>query len=138
MPGRFQRRKPIAEMNLIPLIDVSLILVIIFMVLTPVLVQHQMTVRLPSSSEGTAAAGETAVAVRIDKKGRIAVDGKPVKLAKLERKLQLLMGKASRKTLLVEADKTVPIEKVVVVLDIAKRLGVGKLGISVTPKDADR
>jgi len=132
------RRKPIVEMNLIPLIDVSLILVIIFMVLTPVIVQHQMTVRLPSSTEGAAVAGETAVEVRIDKKGRIAVDGKPVKFAKLEKKLQLLMGKASRKTLLIEADKTVPIEKVVVILDIAKRLGVGKLGIAVTPQDADR
>ena len=86
--GASRKRRLIAEMNLIPLIDVSLILVIIFMVLTPILVQHQLTVKLPKAV----------------------------------------------KTLLVQADRTVAVEKVVGVLDIAKRLGVGKLGVGVTPE----
>ncbi|HVE14527.1 MAG TPA: biopolymer transporter ExbD [Elusimicrobiota bacterium] len=134
MPGNFRRRHPIAEMNLIPLIDISLILVIIFMVLTPVLVQSQLTVRLPVSKEGAPAAAETALRVQIGARGEMTLDGRPVSLAGLERELTLRFGRSAQKSLLVQADRTVPIESVVGVLDVAKRLGVGKLGIGVTPK----
>lgn len=133
MHGHFQRRRPIAEMNLIPLIDISLILVIIFMVLTPVLVQSQLTVRLPSSREGSPASTEGAARVQIGARGEMTLDGRPVTASKLERELTLRMGKSAQRSLLVQADRTVPIEKVVAVLDVAKRLNVGKLGIGVTP-----
>ena len=133
MHGHFQRRRPIAEMNLIPLIDISLILVIIFMVLTPVLVQSQLTVRLPSSKEGAPAPAEAAVRVQIGARGEMTLDGRPVTYAKLERELTLRLGRSAQKSLLVQADRSVAIEKVVGVLDIAKRLNVGKLGIGVTP-----
>lgn len=131
MHGRFERRKPIAEMNLIPLIDVSLILVIIFMILTPVLVQHQLTVKLPGSSEGAPAAAESTVSVQLDRRGGILLDGRPVKAERLEGELALLLNKSADKTVLVQADRSVPIERVVRVLDAAKRLKVGKLGIGV-------
>jgi biopolymer transport protein ExbD len=131
MHGRFERRRPIAEMNLIPLIDVSLILVIIFMVLTPVLVHYQMTVRLPTSTEGAPGEAETTIVVQIDRNGRVTVNGRPVDASKLERELVGLLGKSARKTVLVQADRAVSIQKVVSVLDVAKRLKVGKLGIGV-------
>lgn len=129
-----QQRGPIAEMNLIPLIDISLILVIIFMVLTPALIQSQLTVRLPKSSQAVSAPAEETVRVQISREGVFLVNGKPVRAEQLERELTLQMGSAARKNLLVQADKTVPIEKVVLVLDVAKRLGVGKLGIGVAPE----
>ena len=135
MPNRIEKRRPIVEMNLIPLIDVSLILVIIFMILTPVLVQYQMSVRLPASTEGAPAPAETTLRVQIDRKGRITLDDKPVKLARLEKELMLRLSKSARMSLLVQADRTVPIEKVVAVLDVAKRLKVGKLGIGVIQKE---
>ncbi len=131
MPGRFQRRKPIAEMNLVPLIDVSLILVIIFMIITPVLVRHQLTIKLPRSTEGAPAPAETTLEIKIDRRGRLTLEGNPVKLADLQRELGLRLGKSSRQALLVQAHRTVPIETVVAVLDVAKRLKVGKLGIGV-------
>ena len=134
MHVKFEKGRPIAEMNLIPLIDVSLILVIIFMVLTPVLVQSQLTVRLPASTEGAPVPSETTVQVQIGGRGEITVDGRPVRGEKLEAELTLLMGRSAHKSLLVQADRSVSIEKVVAVLDIAKRLGVGKLGIGVTAK----
>lgn len=127
-----ERRRPIAEMNLIPLIDVSLILVIIFMVLTPALIQSQLTVKLPKASQGTATPAEETVKVQISREGVYVVDGTPVKVDRLERELTLRLSEAARKNLLVQADRSVPVERVVLVLDIAKRLGVGKLGIGVT------
>ncbi len=132
--GAGRRRRLIAEMNLIPLIDVSLILVIIFMVLTPILVQHQLTVKLPKASSGEPASADSAVTVQITKSGAVTVDGTAVHWEDLERELVLRLPKAAGKTLLVEADRSVPVEKVVAVLDAAKKLGVGRLGVGVTPE----
>jgi biopolymer transport protein ExbD len=128
-------RRTFAEMNLIPLIDVSLILVIIFMVLTPILVQSQLTVKLPKAGTGTPAPEET-VNVQLGRTGAVLIDGQPIKWDKLERELTLRLPKAAKKTVLVQADRSVPVEKVVAVMDTAKRLGVGKLGIGVAQETA--
>ena len=133
--GKGKRRKTFAEPNLVPLIDVSLILVIIFMVLTPILVHHQLTVKLPHAVSGEAAASDTAVTVQITKAGAVTVEGTAVRWENLERELTLRLPKSAGKTLLVQADKGVAVERVVTVLDIAKRLGVGKLGVGVTPDE---
>lgn len=132
MPGKLKHegRKIIAEMNLIPLIDIALILLIIFMVLTPVLVQSQIQVQLPKASTG--AAVSKAIEVTLTSDGRLFVEGKSVRLADIERELQLRLGGAREKTVLVQADKDVPIERIVKVLDAGRKLGVGKLGIGVT------
>lgn len=132
MPGKLKHgeRRIIAEMNLIPLIDIALILLIIFMVLTPVLVQSQIQVHLPKSASG--AAVSKAVEVTLTRDGKVYVEGKASSLAKVERDLQLRLGGAREKTVLIQADREVPIERIVKVLDAGKRLGVGKLGIGVT------
>jgi biopolymer transport protein ExbD len=130
-----ERGKVIAEMNLVPLIDVALILVIIFMVLTPILVHTQLTVKLPKADTGTPPDAPSTVTVQISRNGVIVVEGSPVKWETLERELALRLPRSAQKTLLVQADKAVPVEKVVQVLDIAKKLGVGKLGIGVVPQN---
>ena len=76
------------------------------------------------------------VSVEISKSGALVVEGTPVHWDHLERELALRLPKAAQKTLLVQADRSVPVEKVVVVLDAAKKLGVGKLGIGVVPTSA--
>ncbi len=134
-PGGSQRRRVFAEMNLVPLIDVSLILVIIFMVLTPILVNHQLTVKLPKASSGAPADSDSAVTIQISRNGAVTIEGIAVKWDKVEREMTLRLSKASGKTVLVQADRYTAVEKVVTVLDYAKKLGVGKLGIGVTPED---
>ncbi len=124
-----------AEMNLIPLIDVSLILVIILMVLAPILVNHQLTVKLPKASSGAPAESESAVTIQISRTGVVTIEGIAVKWEKVEREMTLRLSKSKGKTVLVQADRLTPVEKVVTILDYAKRLGVGKLGIGVTPDD---
>lgn len=131
-----ERGRVIAELNLVPLIDISLILVIIFMVLTPILVQSQLTVKLPKAASGTPAPTDATVTVQISQAGTLVVEGSPVKWEGLEKELTLRMSRSAQKTLLVQADRSVAVEKVVAVLDIAKRLGVGKLGIGVISTDA--
>ncbi|MBI3289243.1 MAG: biopolymer transporter ExbD [Elusimicrobia bacterium] len=133
-PGT-SRRRLIAEMNLVPLIDVSLILVIIFMVLTPILVNHQLTVKLPTAASGSPAASDSVITIQITRTGAVTIEGTAVRWEKIEREMTLRLSKAAGKTVLVQADRAVPVEKLVTVLDFAKKLGVGKLGIGVTPNE---
>ncbi|MBU2572600.1 MAG: biopolymer transporter ExbD [Elusimicrobia bacterium] len=125
----------IADINMIPLIDVSLILLIIFMVITPFLVQSQIQVNLPKASSAATGSGEDVITVELAANGAVKVGGKPLKFSKLEQELTLRLAKAHKKTVLVQADKTVSIEKVVAVLDIAKKLGAGKVGVGVSLAD---
>ena len=120
-----------ADINMIPLIDVALILLIIFMVLTPFLVQSQITVQLPKSVQNTRVTETDILRVQIEAGGQISVEGKKIRLSQLEDELVLRLSKSSKKTVLVQADKVVPVERVVEVFDAAKKLGAGRLGLAV-------
>lgn len=128
-----RKHKTMAEINMIPLIDITLILLIIFMVLTPMLMQSQIPIRLPKST-ATAQSSAQDIRIQISASGRIFLNEKAVPLSRLEKALALRLHKASEQTVLVQADKSVPIEKIVSVLDVARNLGVGKLGIGVASK----
>ncbi len=123
-----------ADINMVPFIDITLILLIIFMVMSPMLVQMQMTVDLPKSNAINTHAEDDVIRIEVQKNGTIRVLNKTVTVKTLERELILRLGKASKKTILVEADKDVPIQRVVDVFDIAKKLGAAKLGIGVLSK----
>jgi biopolymer transport protein ExbD len=126
-----EKKRVIAEINLVPLIDVSLILVIIFMVITPMIVQSQLSVKLPKAGSGTPADSSATVTVSIAKSGGLSVEGRVLRWDELEHELSLRLSRSAQKTVLVQADKSVPVERVVFVLDTARKLGVGKLGIGV-------
>ena len=120
-----------AEMNMIPLIDVSLIILVIFMVITPMLVQTQLKIRLPKASKADSAESQKTLQIVIDRKGRMTLDGRKIKRSALKKELTLQLRKSAEKRVLVQADREVPIQTVVEILDIAKQLGVGELGIGV-------
>ena len=124
-----------AEINMVPFIDISLILLIIFMVMSPMLVQMQMTVDLPKSKAINTQAEDDVIRIEVTRDGTIAVMNKKLTLKNLERELILRLGKANKKTILVQADKDVPIQQVVDVFDVAKKLGAAKLGIGVLSKN---
>lgn len=124
-----------ADINMVPFIDITLILLIIFMVMSPLLVQMQLTVDLPKSNAINTQEDDDVIRIEIQKNGTITVLNKAVSMQNLERELILRLGKANKKTILVEADKNVPIQQVVDVFDIAKKLGAARLGIGVLAKN---
>ena len=130
-----RQRRIMADINMVPFIDITLILLIIFMVMSPLLVQMQLTVDLPKSNAINTQADDDVVRIEIQKNGTITVLNKKVTVQNLERELILRLGKANTKTILVEADKNVPVQQVVDVFDIAKKLGAAKLGIGVLSKN---
>lgn len=130
-----RERRLMADINMVPFIDITLILLIIFMVMSPLLVQMQLTVDLPKSNAINTQTDDDVIRIEIQKNGTISVLKKTVKMSDLERELILRLGKANKKTILVEADKNVPVQQVVDVFDIAKKLGAAKLGIGVLSKN---
>ena len=130
-----KNRTVMAEINMVPFIDITLILLIIFMLMSPMLVQMQLTVDLPKSKAINTQAEDDVIRIEVQRNGTISVMNKTLTLKKLERELILRMGKANKKTILVQADKEVPIQQVVDVFDVAKKLGAAKLGIGVLSKN---
>lgn len=123
-----------SEINMVPFIDVVLILLIIFMVITPFLMQTQINVELPKSSSKNAVSKDHIIKIEVFKNGVIHVNQRAVKLAGLEQELVLLMGKSSEKTILVQADKDTNVQTLVTILDVSKKLGASSLGIGVLEK----
>lgn len=128
--GKSKRGSPIVDINMIPLIDVSLVLLIIFMVMTPFLVQQQIRVNLPRSVSASEAP-DRPIVIAIQKAGEISLNGAPVAITNLESELKSLLGPANDRPVMIQADRDLPLQNVVSVMDIAKRLQVSKLGISV-------
>ena len=85
--GRGGRRAPMAEINVTPLVDVMLVLLIIFMVTAPLLVSG-VPVELPESRANPLDQKVEPLDISIDKEGQIFVDGDPVTLAALSVRLE--------------------------------------------------
>ena len=130
-----KQRTVMAEINMVPFIDITLILLIIFMVMSPLLVQMQLSVDLPKAKAINTTAEDDVIRIEVLKSGAILLADKKISPAALERELVLRMGKANNKTILVQADKAVPIQTVVDVFATAKKLGAAKLGIGVLSKN---
>ena len=92
--GHGRRRAPMAEINVTPLVDVMLVLLIIFMVTAPLLVAG-VPVKLPESRAGTLEQDQKPIQVSLDAEGKIFVDEDQVALAGLPARLQ---EKAAGKT----------------------------------------
>ena len=124
------RGGPIVEINMVPFIDVVLVLLIIFMVMTPFLVQQQVRVNLPQSVSSTEAS-DRPIVILIQKNGEMSLNGTAVGTSTLEISLKSLLAKDNDRPVMIQADRDLALQQVVTIMDIAKRLNVSKLGISV-------
>lgn len=134
MKNRLETKGLMGEINMVPFIDITLILLIIFMVMTPFIVQSQLNVDLPAASSVNKISEDNVIRIEINKEGKIFVMDRQTSLNNLTEELTLRLGRSREKTILVQADKSVPIEQVVAVFDTAKKLGAAKLGIGVLEK----
>ncbi len=126
------KKRIMAEINMIPLIDVSLVLLIIFMVMTPYLVKSQLKVNLPKAkSADSDSSKEEQLEIQVEKTGVISINGQPTAPADIEATLQRLLTDPANQPVIIQADKEVAFEHVVVVMDAAKHIGATKVGVGV-------
>ncbi len=131
--GGAPRRRTINEINMVPFIDVMLVLLIIFMVSAPLITTG--LVDLPSVGKSTQQPKRVIeVIVAADEKLRLRVDqGEPeaATLRALPARVQELQGGDAGVPVVISADKTVKYEAVVKVMDTLQRAGVLRVGLAV-------
>ncbi|HLJ75166.1 MAG TPA: ExbD/TolR family protein [Thermoanaerobaculia bacterium] len=122
-----------AEINVTPLVDVMLVLLIIFMITAPMLTQG-LTVALPTA-EGKSfeMASNNPSKIQIAASGAVYLDGVAVGSKDLDLSLGPMLRQQRVKRALLEADKSVPYGQVVAVLDVMNRAGVEQLGMVTQP-----
>jgi len=127
------RRRTINEINMVPFIDVMLVLLIIFMVTAPLITTG--VVDLPSVGKSRQRPEHVVeVVVGTDEKVRLRVDGKdgqPVATRDVAARVVELQGGDTNMPVVISADKSVKYESVVKVMDSLQRAGVQRVGLSV-------
>jgi biopolymer transport protein TolR len=122
----------IAQINVTPLVDVMLVLLVIFMVTAPI-IQQGVTVDLPKTRAAGLSSQEDPLVVGLTKAGTIYLNDNPIALADLRAKL-VAVGQASPdRPLLLRADRSVPYGDVVAVIGAIKEAGILKLGMVTEP-----
>lgn len=122
-----RQRRFLAEINVVPLVDVVLVLLVIFMVTAPML-HRGLDVKLPTSTSNTIKAEERVV-VTVERDQKIYMDKELVGTAQLEGKLRALKQQNPEVGVYLRADRTVPYGSVIQVMDSVKRAGIEKMGM---------
>src|SRR5881227_3053485 len=126
-----------AEINVTPLVDVMLVLLIIFMITAPMLTQG-LTVALPAAEGKTfELASNNPSKIQVTAAGAVYLDGIAVGSSGLDTTLGPMLRARRIKRALLEADKGVPYGRVVAVLDVMNRAGVEQLGMVTQPREVD-
>jgi biopolymer transport protein TolR len=124
-------RRYLSEINVVPLVDVVLVLLIIFMITAPLLYRG-IDIELPASATNTIEPTERLV-VTVEKDGTVFLGKEKVPPANLEAALAAARTRNPQVTVYLRADAGVPYGLVVRVMDAAKQAGISQLGMVTEP-----
>ena len=124
-------RSTLAEINVIPLVDVVLVLLLIFMLTAPMMYRG-IDVNLPRTS-GRPTATEERLVLTLTKERLLYLNDRAVPLATLEARLREAIKDRNDKTVFVKADKDLPYGYVVETMDRVRRAGVERVGMVTEP-----
>ena len=127
------RRGPraLAEINVTPMVDVMLVLLIISMVAAPML-QRGITLELPATESATEIT-EARVVVSVDRNGRIRINDRPVHPELLKDQMESLARSRPNETVFLRADKLLPYGEILLVMDKIRTGGVTRISLVTVP-----
>jgi biopolymer transport protein TolR len=128
------RKQLVSEINVTPLVDVMLVLLIIFMVTAPMMTQG-LDVDLPETTTKSLRQEEDPIVVTIDKEGKISLDRHEVSRKILYQELSGLSEAQKEKPIYLKADKAVAYGVVVKIMADIKKAGFDKLGMITQPEE---
>ena len=135
--GRFERGKgstPMAEINVTPMVDVMLVLVVIFIITAPLLAAS-IRLDLPRAEGAQAGTPPRFVTVSVDRDGQVSLDDKTVTAGQLAEKLRQAALQDPATELQLRADQGVAYGRVIEVMDVAQRAGLSRIGfVAETPQ----
>ncbi len=123
-----------SEINVTPLVDVMLVLLIIFMVAAPMMIQG-VDVNLPKTAAKNIKTSDEPLMLTINRKKEIFLENHSIPLEGLEMKVQKIFENRRNKEVLLRADQDVPYGFVIKVMAGVKQAGIEKLGMVTEPVD---
>jgi len=130
MRMRSRKQHAIAEINITPFTDVILVLLVIFMITTPLILQSGIKVNLPNAKSSKSSHGGDKVNVIIDKKGSIYLDDKPMTRDTLKEKIEAMYKDRPDLEVVLLSDKLSKFRDIVSVLDVMNEVGIKNLNIA--------
>lgn len=125
----------LSEINITPLLDLAFVLLIIFMITTPLL-ENSMDLVVPSSAAADEAVDTQKVqTVSIDRNDTLKLNMEPVTPAALEQELVAMREKNPQVAVVLRAHRELPVQKFISVMDVIRRAGVTKVGVMTRPEE---
>ena len=132
MAGGTRRRGIITEINVTPLVDIMLVLLIIFMLTAHLIAKQAIEIELPRAAQATAIK-PTTLAITLTHDGTLYLNEKPTTATELRTAVAAAVAKDPRTQAIIAGDKAVSHGRVVWVLDVVKSLGVASFAIQIDP-----
>ena len=134
--GRLERRQgsqPMSEINMTPLVDVMLVLVVIFIITAPLLASS-IRLDLPGTDVAKPNDAPRFVTVALDAKGQLFLSDKPVTALELAQKLADSGRQNPETEVQLRADQSVPYGRIVEVMGAAQKAGLNRIGFVAEPR----
>ena len=132
--NRDSKSSPLSEINIIPLVDVMLVLLIIFMITAPMM-QHGMNIDIPKVTTKPLPTKDEPQILNITKDQRLILNEKKLAVKDLKAAIQLLFSNKPTKEIYLRADKEVPYGFVVSCMGLIREAGVEKINIVTKPRE---
>jgi biopolymer transport protein ExbD len=134
---RFSERsglQTLSELNVTPLLDLAFVLLIIFMITTP-LMENKVDLVVPTSAASKNAVNPDAVqAIEINRAAELKLNGVPTTLAQLEAQLIDLRGTRPEIGVIIRAHKELPVQNLIDLMDVMQRAQITKVGVVTVPE----
>jgi biopolymer transport protein TolR len=121
--------RPLTEINVTNLVDVTLVLLIIFMITAPIL-KNEIEVSLPETENIEATTREGFV-ITLQADGQLFIDGKRIERKNLESELLAKYNANNQPVIMLKADKQVDYGQVIQIMDVVKKIGINNMGLVV-------
>ena len=122
----------ITEINVTPLVDIMLVLLIIFMLTANIITQQSIEVELPNAVTGETVESTT-VAFTIDSDANVFLNGEATDEAQMRASLPVLVQESEDIQAIIAADKSVSHGKVIWLIDLIRQLGIEKFALNIDP-----
>lgn len=133
--GNYKSEAMLSEINVTPMVDVMLVLLIVFMVSAP-LMQQGIQVDLPKTKSPALTEQEKPVMIVVNRNGNVEIARNEIPAAEVVEKLRAIFAKREKKEIFIQADKGIPYGTVATVMAQAQAAGIHRIGLVTEPKNS--
>ena len=125
--------EPIAAINVVPLVDIILVVLIIFMVTAPLVLKPTIDINLPKASSGDTSP-PTPLNIAVGGDGALSLNGQPTTMQAITAFVAKTVSEKPDTAAILQADKSVTLDRLTEIIDIVKSAGVKRVAFSIERK----